>query len=160
MTYIFTAMTEDHARAMLRWQYPPPYDLYNAAFAEADLAEEVAYLVQPDNAYFAIVNAGGTLIGHCCFGAEARVKGGDYAQDALDVGIGLRPDLTGQGNGATIAAAVLDFAAQQFNPTRYRATVAQFNMRAQRVCAAVGFQPQATFTRDDGRVFVVLVRPV
>jgi hypothetical protein len=36
-------------------------------------------------------------IGFCCFGPDAQLRGGDYHEPALDVGLGLRPDLVGKG---------------------------------------------------------------
>lgn len=28
-------------------------------------------------------------MGYCCFGTDARVPGGDYSADALDIGLGM-----------------------------------------------------------------------
>jgi len=45
--------------------------------------------------YVAVLDARDEMIAFRCFGPEARVLGGAYFEDALDMGGGLRPDLTG-----------------------------------------------------------------
>lgn len=158
-------MDEATARAIHGWFYESPYDVYDLA------AEPVEDLVQafldPQNAYYAIHDEEGDLVGYCCFGPDARVPGGGYGRDAVDVGLGLRPDLTGQGRGAGYVRAVLDFARLRLSPAgggadlpTFRVTVAEFNRRAQRVWEKVGFRRVQRFRRTtDGMPFVVLVRP-
>jgi [ribosomal protein S18]-alanine N-acetyltransferase len=139
------------------WAYEAPYDIYN--IAADDLTAEVEFLTDADNHYFGIWQ-GGVLVGFCCFGAEARVPGGTYADEALDIGMGMRPDLTGQGQSTTYVQAVLDFVQHTFTPTAVRATVAAFNERAQRACKKAGMQVIETFVHPkNGKRFVVLQRP-
>ena len=45
-----------------------------------------------------------------CLGAEARVPGLTEEVDVLDVGIGLDPEIVGQGKGRSIVAPVLEWA--------------------------------------------------
>jgi ribosomal-protein-alanine N-acetyltransferase len=82
--------------------------------------------------------------------------------DALDIGVGMRPDLTGHGKGLSFVRAVFDFARRTYTTTTYRVTIAAFNLRAQRLCLALGFRAVARFGRrgPDEAVteFVVLVR--
>lgn len=156
-------MDEASAQAIAGWCYEPPYDVYNLQ-PDEDVEETVAYLVDPQNAFFAIRGQVGdlekeTLLAFCSFGTDAQVSGGDYSQDALDIGLGVRPDLTGQGHGLTFVAAVLDFARRRFNPAAFRVTIAEFNERARRVWQKAGFQPTQTFRREyDSRPFVILTR--
>lgn len=139
-------MTEADARAILAWRYDEPYAIYNAD--PATIEESIAALLDPANAYFAALGLDGAVVGHCCFGPDARVPGGDYADpDALDVGLGLRPDLTGGGQGQCFVRAVLAFGRARFAPTRFRLTVAAFNVRAQRVYARAGFGVVNRFAR-------------
>ena len=56
---------------------------------------------------------------HCSFGIDAQVPGGDYSAQALDVGLGLRPDHTGQGLGVTFLGAILAFAQERYSPTNF-----------------------------------------
>ena len=110
----FKPMDEPSAREILTWRYEPPYDIYNANPGGADAF--VQALLDPAYAYHAIADECGELVGYCCFGADARVPGGDYGTDALDIGLGMRPDLTGHGRGPVFFEAILDFARRTFAP--------------------------------------------
>jgi RimJ/RimL family protein N-acetyltransferase len=144
-------------REFIQWQYPDPYAIYN--MATSDEEAEVRFFQDPENGYFGISDEDGRFLGFCNFGADARVPGGDYAQEALDIGIGMRPDLTGQGQGAHYAAAVFDFAMTNYAERCHRVTIAEFNRRAQRLCSGFGFVEQSRFVREkDGQAFVILVR--
>jgi ribosomal-protein-alanine N-acetyltransferase len=146
MDVTFRPMTETDARTVLAWQYDGPFAIYNAD--PATVEEGTAALLDPANAYFAAVGPDGAVIGYCCFGPDARVPGGNYAEpDALDVGLGLRPNLTGRGRGLAFVRAVLAFGRARFAPARFRLTVAAFNVRAQRVYARAGFGVVSRFTR-------------
>ena len=91
------------------------------------------------------------------FSPDGQVPGGDYRANALDIGMGLRPDLTGQGRGLMYVKAILDFAHRTFAPTAFRVTVAQFNKRALRVWEKAGFRAIQTFhSKHDGKTFVML----
>lgn len=141
------------------WRYEPPYDLYN--LEHPPTAEAVAYFLDPTYAYHEIQNEAGELVGFCTFGIDAQVPGGDYSVDALDIGMGIRPDLTGRGLGATFASAVITFAVAHYAPPRLRVTIAAFNQRAQRVWQRLGFQLVAHFGRSqDGMPFVVWLHNV
>jgi RimJ/RimL family protein N-acetyltransferase len=141
-------------RALAAWRYPPPYDIYNIEDAPA-LA---SYLCGPARGYFAL-RAGGELVGFCCFGGEGQVPGGDYSAPALDIGIGVRPDLTGHGRGREFMGAVLAFAAERYPPQTLRLTVAAFNARARRLYRNLGFQIIHHFiAAHSGRDFVVMLR--
>jgi len=157
MPFTFHPMDGASARAILTWRYDAPYTLYNPD--PGDIEEDVKVFQDPQNAYYSITDECGDLVAYCCFGAEARVPGGDYGADALDVGMGVRPDLTGQGQGLTYITAVLGFARCTFAPRGFRVTVAEFNKRALRGWEKAGFRPVQTFRRtQDGRAFVVLMR--
>lgn len=146
MKFTFSLMTESDAWAIMRWQYGPPYELYDAA--PEDVPEEVRELLKPEHAYHAVFDDQAGLVGYCCFGSDAQVPGGDYSEAALDLGLGLRPDLTGQGLGLSFLQAILDFARREFDPPAFRLTVATFNRRAIRLYEQAGFQPSHTFMSD------------
>jgi ribosomal-protein-alanine N-acetyltransferase len=150
-------MDEASARAIQEWRYEAPYDVYNEAFDSIEAG--VAFLTDSCNGYYALVNECGELVAFCCFGLDAQVPGGDYEAEALDVGLGVRPDLTGHGHGLEFVNAVLGFAQQEFVFNAFRVTVAAFNERALRVWEKAGFRRQQTFGREpDGMSFVVLTR--
>ncbi|MCC7371751.1 MAG: GNAT family N-acetyltransferase [Chloroflexi bacterium] len=132
---VFRPLHEQDLRQILEWSYGGPYAIYDSR------PDDVQGMLDPSNAYFAVLDADGELLGFCCFGADARVAGGDYqTEDALDVGGGLRPDLTGKGLGIAFLRSVLDFARQQLHPKAYRVTIAAFNQRAIRMCHWAGFE--------------------
>jgi RimJ/RimL family protein N-acetyltransferase len=157
MPLTFKPMDEASARAILTWRYESPYDLYN--LEPGDVEASVHFFVNPRNGYWAMVDERGELAAYCCFGLDARVPGGDYGMPALDIGLGVRPDLTGQGNGHLYVSAVLGFAQRTSAQESLRVTVAEFNERARRVWQKAGFSPVQRFERQqDGRPFVILVR--
>ena len=159
MSFTFRPMNKVNARAIPSWRYDEPYTLYNTDPDE--IGASVRVLLDPRNAYYGITDEHGDLVAYCCFGPDARVSGGDYSTDVLDNGMGVRPDLTGQGHGLKYVDAVLDFARRTFGPTTFRVTVARFNKRALRVWEKIGFRSVQTFQKaQDGRAFVVLVREV
>jgi ribosomal-protein-alanine N-acetyltransferase len=150
-------LTTDQVRDFLQWQYSGPYAMYN--MSAEDEETQILFFLDPQNGYFAITDNEGTLLGFCNFGADARVPGGDYSVEAIDIGMGMRPDLTGQGNGKLYAGAVFDFAKIQYAGQQHRVTIAEFNQRAQQLCRKVGFKQVERFLREkDGRPFVVMIR--
>lgn len=144
---------------MLRWRYAPPYDGYNAALApgSAEEAEAVSRCLDPALRFVAL-HSGGALIGFASFGEDGRVTGGAYEEDALDIGLGLRPDLTGRGIGARVIARVIEHALMTWQPAALRVTIAAFNTRAQRAWARAGFVERSQFVTSDGRAFVIRLR--
>jgi len=149
-------MDESSARAIHGWRFDPPYDVYNLASDEAE--NVVKSMMDPQKAYFSIMDKRGELVAYCCFGREGQVPGGDYSRDALDIGMGVRPELTGRGFGHEFVDNVIDFAGTTFSPCAYRVTVAEFNKRALRVWEKAEFQLVDRFQRDhDKRPFVILV---
>lgn len=160
MAYTFHPLTEAEAAAMLRWRYLGEYAIYN--MADEPTGNDVAFLLDPRNNYYGIHNVTGEFMAFCCFGADAQVPGGDYSAAALDIGLGLRPDLTGCGLGTDLLAAILAFAQQTYAPTYLRATIARFNARSQRIFAKNGFHESAQFMSGHAQplAFVVMGRPV
>jgi ribosomal-protein-alanine N-acetyltransferase len=151
-------MTESCARATLSWRYEPPYDFYNQDPAQLENLIRKSFL-NPAYHYFSVFDDQDSLIAFRCFGEDARVPGGDYSANALDMGGGLRPDLTGHGLGPQIIRAAMDFARAEFPPLAFRATVAGFNLRAQRACEKVGYVLAQRFVATHSGVpFVILIR--
>jgi [ribosomal protein S18]-alanine N-acetyltransferase len=146
-------MSAAYAAGIVTWRYPPPYDCYDMTDADPDV------LASQDSGYFALIDGTG-LIGFRSFGPDGQVPGGGYDDSALDTGGGLRPDLTGQGRGREAIQTGLDFGQREFAPAAFRVTVATFNIRAQRVVAALGFRHIGSFRASaDGRSYEMLTRP-
>ncbi len=157
MRLTFQPLQMDHALAILYWRYTSPYDCYN--FEADNLQEDLCYLLNPENAFYAILNPKGELEGYCSFGSDGQVSGGDYRIAALDIGMGIRPDLTGQRYGEQYAQAVLNYTVSNYGVQKLRVTIAQFNKRAQRVWEKLGFEQVEVFAKiGSGKKFVIMIR--
>lgn len=157
MTLQFRPITASDAHTISDWRYKSPYEIYNPD--PEHVPELLAAMLRPEYAYHTITDEAGDIVGFCCFGPDARVPGGDYQTPALDIGMGMRPDLTGRGQGHIFVKAVLNFARLHFDSTTFRVTIAAFNQRAQRVWKKIGFQPTQHFehSRTD-TAFIILER--
>ncbi len=156
--YKFSRITEDEIRTVLGWRYE---DLTHLLQPKAEnFNNDLAAMLRPEYNYYAVRDEQGELVGFCCYGEDAQVFGGDYTAPALDVGLGLRPDLVGQGRARTFLQAVLDWGAAQFAPEMFRCTVAATNPRSQRMFARAGFMTVQRFaTFDTVNIdFIVMVR--
>ena len=142
-------MTEDFAREILTWQYDSPYDLYNQD------AEDFDELM--NGSYYAVLNFANEMIGFYCIGTPAQVpKGHDfkaYQESFLDLGLGLKPELTGQGNGYDF----LEFIIPTLSAENLRLTVASFNKRAIRLYEKFGFKQVDCFSNGKNE-FITMVR--
>jgi ribosomal-protein-alanine N-acetyltransferase len=126
-----------------RWRYPGPYAVYNmGVFALAsNMLVQSLLALYAGPVYYAVRDEHGELVGIFSFIPQG---------ETVEVGLGLRPDLTGQasGLGLTFVLAGLDFARQRFHPARFRLTVAAFNTRAIRVYERAGFVAEQTTKRE------------
>ena len=159
MRFTLSPIIRADAQAISRWRYDGPYSAYNGNQAS------VASLLEPRYFYHSVHDDHGELVGYFCFGEDARVSAGKrlglYEREtALDVGLGMRPDLTGQGLGAEFVQAGLRFAKATYDPEAFRLTVATFNRRAMRVYERAGFKPVETFgaTKLNGEKEWLLMR--
>jgi [ribosomal protein S18]-alanine N-acetyltransferase len=141
----FQPIERSQALAILNWHYTHPYDYYN--FDPDTIHSDLTYLLDPENAFYSILSCSGELIGFCSCGLDGQVPGGDYSAKALDLGMGIRPDLVGQGLGKHYAQAVMCYLSNKYKVQNLRVTIAAFNQRAQRVWEQLGFQQIARFTK-------------
>lgn len=148
----------DQAREILEWQYPEPYDFYDPPKEREPEAYVKAFL-NPEFNFHGVMDRGGVLVGFCSFGIDGQVPGGDYSEQALDIGLGMKPELTGKGLGVRFFGSILDFAAARPGPSRYRLTVANFNRRAINLYRKFGFRVHSEFEHQQmGVPYVILVR--
>lgn len=153
-------ITEKQVHEIITWAYEPPYDLYNLSNDPHPLSETIAYFLRIP--CYAIMHDEGTLLAFFTFGEDAQVPGGDYSAEALDIGLGVHPDLTGKGMGEQFVTAVINFAIANRHPPTLRVTIAEFNKRAYRIWEKQGFQPQQKFTNTNRtkKTFFILTKPV
>jgi ribosomal-protein-alanine N-acetyltransferase len=155
-------ITPRDAHAISRWRYDGPYSIYDGDPTSVDALLEARLL------YHSVYDERGDLAGYFCYGEDARVSTGRrlgvYERErALDIGLGMRPDLTGRGLGEEFVHAGLHFAREAYSPPAFRLTVATFNRRAIRVYERAGFRAVETFgapTRDGGVEWLLMRRDV
>jgi len=116
-------MTAADAHAVAAWRYPGEYSFYDADADPDDLAE----LLDP---------ARRELAGF----VMAKLTG-----RTAEIGLGLRPDLTGRGLGESFVRACLRFASAALGAQRYTLAVAAFNRRAITVYERAGFREAERF---------------
>jgi ribosomal-protein-alanine N-acetyltransferase len=136
--YLFRQMDDADAREISGWRYAPPYGFYDATADPADLAE----LLDPQSrrgVYFSALDGESRLVGFFQF---------EKTGEAVDVGLGLRPNLTGRGLGAEFVLAGLAYARERLSPRRFTLSVATFNGRAIGVYERAGFRRGRTYTHE------------
>lgn len=136
--YSINIMKLEEAQEIVKWRYGSPYSRYDMS----DDVEDIQELM--DGTYFSAKNLENELIGFFCFGLNAQInainKQAVYSdQSALDIGLGLRPDLTGQGKGEDFLMAGIQFAEKHYTFQKLRLSVAAFNKRAISLYEKVGF---------------------
>ena len=131
-------MAEPEARAIAAWHYEPPYAFYDWTADENDLAELLSEEAR-QGAYFSALGAQEELVGFFGFKQQG---------ETVEVGLGLRPDLTGRGLGLAFLEQGLDFAREAFGAQRFTLSVATFNERAIRVYEQAGFERVRAFEHE------------
>lgn len=149
-------ITKEEAKEITSWQYEEPYALYSFSY-DVETMEELL-----DGTYYSCRNDEGELIGYFCFGENAQVPGGRDAklyggEGIVDIGLGMKPKLTGNGMGGSFLESGIIFAEETFRPTQLRLSVAAFNERAIKLYEKAGFVAEADFM-NQGREFVLMTR--
>ncbi|WP_274366258.1 GNAT family N-acetyltransferase [Paenibacillus thermotolerans] len=134
----FVPMTETIAGEISQWTYPHPYDLYSMDGSKECISE----LMNGD--YFFVEDDCNQIIGFVCCGSSARVPGGYEAgiykdDDVLDIGLGLRPEVTGKGLGSDFVYHAVQFIGTYFGKSKIQLVVAAFNERAIKAYRKAGF---------------------
>ena len=124
------ASREDLAE-LATWRYASPYDFYNGDQEPVENPER----------YF-IARDADELVGFYCF---------EQKDDALEYGLGLRPDLTGRGLGLEFFRDGLEFGRERYLSKRVRLFVAAFNKRAIKVYERAGFRETGRHMRTFAR---------
>jgi len=147
--------TDDEARIVAAWSYPPPFDLYNvdpgntALFTDRDDA---------GHGYYPALSDDGVVVAFCVVGPEARVRGQQLEGGVLDIGLGVHPEHTSRGLASELLEQVDALARDLFRPRQLRTAVATFNERSLALCHRAGFAPVRNFTGPGDRTFRELTR--
>lgn len=138
MNYIFSEMSQKEAENIAsNWHYEDKYSFYDIAADEEDLAEFLNPQVRGDK-YFS-VKISNEEIGFFCF---------ENKKDCVDIGLGMKPELTGRGLGFNFLKAGLSYAISKYNPENITLSVATFNERAIKLYKKVGFESTSSFIQD------------
>ena len=88
-------VAQSAAAKIVTWTYDGPYAMYSFT----DNLDTMGELM--GGGYYAAFSDT-ALVGYYCFGDPARIPATEkdaYSEEALDIGLGLRPDLCGKGFG-------------------------------------------------------------
>ena len=162
MRFKVQSMSRGAAQAITSWQYEKPYDFYNRKATQ----KTIDWLL--NGSYYAVYDETGELVGYYCFGKGAQVPGGNpagayAATDAIDIGLGMKPELTGTGMGLAFTQAGVEYAVKHFAPAAIRLSVTTFNKRAIKVYERAGFYTDKVFmsmTPDGEKEFQSMLKIV
>ena len=134
-----TPLTQAEAEEVAAWRYPGEYAFYDADSVSDGLSELLDPARRGDE-YLAARGPDGSLEGFVQLEA---------AGDGVEIGLGLRPDLTGRGLGLAFTAAAIELAEHR-GAERIVLVVAAFNLRAIRVYERAGFVETGRHMRHIG----------
>ncbi|OEH92338.1 GNAT family N-acetyltransferase [Bacillus solimangrovi] len=139
MSYKFDIMTQEQAEDIAyKWHYNGVYAFYDMEADKEDLTEFLDQEERADSYY--IVSKDNEMIGFFCFQLDEC--------NSVDIGLGMKPELTGKGLGNEFLQAGLDYAGKTYTPDKLTLSVATFNKRAIKVYEKVGFYPVKTFMQS------------
>ncbi|OIU72590.1 GNAT family N-acetyltransferase [Rossellomorea aquimaris] len=139
MTYKFEKMTQKEAVDIAYgWHYEGDYAFYDMEADEEDLAEFLNPESRGDTVFTVFKET--EAVGY--FSITRPEKG------VCDIGLGMRPDLTGNGMGAGFLKAGLSFVIDEFKADKITLSVAAFNQRAIKVYEKNGFTAIDAFIQE------------
>ncbi len=159
--YIIKSMQKQIITKILNWKYDEPYSFYNICKDDSDYIDTIIEFIS--GYYYSVHNENDDLIGYFCFGKSASLRETeqyDLYKDGkvLDIGFGLKPELTGQGKGKNFIMAILNFCHERFSFQSFRLTVASFNKRAIKVYKRLGFKSVGSFKRNSDSVEFIIMK--
>lgn len=139
-------MNYNEAKQISKWIYKEPYSIYSMDGSDNCIDELL------NGTYFSASDEENNLIGYYCFGESAQVPVGNQfgaynCKDIIDIGLGINPNLCGQGLGLKFLNSGLDYARNNLSAKRFRLTVVTFNQRAIKVYQKAGFEKINSFER-------------
>lgn len=148
MTYQFNVMTQEQAENIaFNWHYDGDYSFYDMEADEEDLEEFLNPEERGDTTF--AVTKDKELV---AFFSVRRI-----AEGIFDIGLGMRPDLTGKGAGVEFLKACMNYVQSEFNSEKTTLSVATFNQRAIKLYRKVGFKDVETFMQNtNGSTFEFL----
>ena len=127
-------MSQKNAKEISKWHYEEPYDFYDMINDEEDLHE---LLYDRGEHYFEVIKD------NVCIGFYVIVE----EDNQIEIGLGLRPDLTGKGYGKEFLEILLDYISLNYEKKEIILSVASFNSRAIHLYEKCGFKRIRNFTQ-------------
>ena len=125
-------LTQANADQIAReWHYSDMYSFYDMQNDPEDFEEIITPRLRA-NKYYQILDDKDELVGYFCLERLSEEK--------VEVGLGLRPDLTGRGLGLNFVKEIEAFIQNNFNYKLIILSVASFNKRAIKVYQRAGFK--------------------
>lgn len=122
-------LNQQNARKIAdQWKYDGKYSFYNMTEDPEDYEEIISPLLR-ENKYFQVIR-NDELFGFFVL---------EQMADIVDMGVGIKPELTGNGFGVQFILLILDYIKENYSVSTVRLGVAKFNTRAQKVYEKVGF---------------------
>ena len=132
VSFVIQKLSQNNAEAIAdEWKYQGVYEFYNMTSDSEDYEELMTPSLRKDN-YFQVMK-GNTLFGF--FVIEKALD----SDDIVDIGLGIKPELTGNGLGQAFLLEILDYIRKNISVKTVRLGVASFNERAKKVYEKAGF---------------------
>jgi [ribosomal protein S18]-alanine N-acetyltransferase len=139
MTYEFNVLTQEQAENIaFNWHYDGEYSFYDMEADEEDL-DEFSNPEKRGNTTFAVSKENELV----AFFSVSKI-----ANRIFDIGLGMRPNLTGKGNGIEFLSAGINFVQSAFKSEKITLSVATFNQRAIKLYRKVGFKDVEVYLQD------------
>lgn len=139
LEYEFEIMTQGQAEFIaFTWHYDGEYSFYDMEADKEDLDEFLNPKKRGDTTF--VVSKEKELLGFFSFN--------EVNKNTIEIGLGMRPDLTGRGVGEQFVRAGIEFAKSNYKPDKITLSVASFNQRAIKVYQKIGFEEVAFFKQD------------
>lgn len=127
-------MTNEVALEIVEWEYDGEYSFYDIQNDIDDLDE---FLNPFKWNHYAAIYEDEKLVGYFTFNPSDLHE--------VEIGLGLRPELTGKGKGYSFLQYAIDIALKWYEPKKLIVNVAEFNNRAIRVYEKSGFKRVSQF---------------
>lgn len=152
--FLIEPMSLEYAKLISEWVYSDEYSIYSFDNDDETIEELVS------GQFFSCVDSEGKLVGYFCFGTSAQIPTVEnyiFDSDMLDIGLGLKPELCGQGFGSLFMQAGMNYSKQTLNAKKLRLSVACFNHRAIKLYEKLGFrQVTQVYHKNTNNKFIIM----
>ncbi len=148
MELVFQPLTQIHALEIANdWKYDDIYSFYDMTADAEDYEEFIDEDLRNKNDHYEALE-NNELIGFFCVIQE---------NSSIEIGLGMRPDICGKGNGKQFVKQIIDFIEQNYKFDKLIMNVASFNQRAIKVYRSCGFlDSEITNRSSNGGVYEFL----